>query len=139
MKYEYTNMKKLRVRRNDLVYPELSYKIIGILFNVWNTIGSNHKENFYQKAAANDFEEAGLTFKEQLPVKINYKGKTVGVYYFDFLIENKIVLEIKARDYFSKKDINQLYSYLKAKNLKLGLIVHFTKTGVRVKRVVNIE
>ncbi len=132
-------MNDLRIRREDLIYPELSYKIIGVLFSIWNTIGSNHKELFYQKAVARDFHECKLSFEEQLPVKINYKGRFIGIYYFDFIIENKIVLELKVRDYFSKKDISQLYSYLKAKNLKLGLIVHFTKSGVRVKRVVNLH
>jgi GxxExxY protein len=48
-----------------------------------------------------------------LPVNINYRGKKIGMYYFDFLIEDKIILELKVRNYFSIKDINQLYSYLK--------------------------
>ncbi len=132
-------MNQVKVRKNDVIYPELSYKIIGILFEVWNVIGSNHKEKFYQKAATNDFTEAGLSFEEQLPAKISYKGKIVGIYYFDFLIDGKIILEIKSRDYFSKRDVDQLYAYLKAKDLKLGLLVHFTKSGVKVKRVVNIK
>lgn len=132
-------MNRVKVRKDDVIYPELSYKIIGILFEVWNTIGSNHKEKFYQKAAASDFAGAGLSFKEQLPAKISYKDKIVGIYYFDFLIDDKIILEIKSRDYFSKQDVDQLYAYLKAKNLKLGLLVHFTKSGVKVKRVVNIK
>ncbi len=132
-------MNQVKLRKEDVVYPELSYKIIGILFEVWNTLGSNHKEKFYQKAAADDFSRAGLKSEEQLPVKISYKGKVVGKYYFDFLIEDKIILEIKVRDYFSKRDVTQLYSYLKAKDLKLGLIIHFTKSGVKVKRIVNIK
>jgi len=127
-----------KLKKDDVIYPGLSYKIIGILFEVWNTIGSNHKEKLYQKAAANDFSEAGMSFKEQLPVKMSYRGKIVGIYYLDFLIEDKIILELKARDYFSKRDVNQPYSCLKAKDLKLGLIAHFTKSGVKVKRVVNI-
>ncbi|MBU3901043.1 GxxExxY protein [Patescibacteria group bacterium] len=125
--------------RDDLVYPELSYKIVGILFDVWSNIGSNHKEAFYQRAVVKDLERAKLSFIEQLPVKINYKGDLVGKYFFDFLIDDKIVLEIKVRDYFSKKDISQLYSYLKVKNLKLGIIAHFSKTGVKFKRVLNIN
>jgi len=137
--YEYTKIQTTKVRRKDLIYPELSYKIMGILFRVWTNVGSNHKENFYQKAVAQDFKEDDLPFEEQLPVKINYKNKPIGIYYFDFLIDDKIVLEIKVRDYFSKKDITQLYSYLKAKNLKLGIIAHFTKTGVKFKRVANIK
>ena len=61
----------------------------------------------------------------------------MGIYYFDFLIDNKIILELKVRNYFSNKDISQLYSYLKAKDIKLGLIAHFTRSGVKFKRVVN--
>jgi len=137
--YGYTDMNNYGLRKNNLIYPELSYKIIGTLFNVWNGVGSNHKESFYQKAAVRDFKEAGLSFKQQLPAKIIYKDEFVGVYYFDFLVEDKIVLELKVRDYFSKKDITQAFSYLKAKKLKLGIIAHFTKTGVRIKRVVNVN
>lgn len=125
--------------RDDLVYPELSYKIIGILFNVWSNIGSNHKEIFYQRAVAKDLKLSKLSFVEQLPVKISYRGSVIGKYFFDFLINDKIVLEIKVRDYFSKKDISQLYSYLRAKDLKLGIIAHFSKTGVKFKRILNIN
>jgi len=132
-------MNQRKLERKDLIYPELSYQVIGILFEVWTKIGFGHKEEFYQRAAASAFRMAGLEFKEQLPVKIYYKGELVGMYYFDFLIENKVVLEIKVRNYFSRNDIEQLYSYLKAKNLKLGLIVHFMRTGVKFKRVVNLN
>lgn len=111
---------------------------MGVLFEIWTGMGYGHKEKFYQKAAANGFIDIGLNCKEQLPVKVRYKGKFIGIYYFDFLIENKIILEIKVRNYFSKKDIDQLYSYLKTKKLKLGIIAHFTKTGVKFKRVVNL-
>ena len=88
-------------------------------------------------AVSEGFKSAGIVFNEQLPVKIIYKDKKVGMYYFDFLVDNKVVLEIKVRNYFSYKDIDQLYSYLKAKNLKLGIIAHFTRSGVKFKRVVN--
>ncbi len=125
--------------RDDLVYPELSYKIVGILFAVWSNVGSNHKEIFYQLAVAQDLKLSKLIFVEQLPAKISYKGKIIGKYFFDFLIEDKIILEIKVRDYFSKKDIGQLYAYLKAKNLKLGIIAHFSKTGVKFKRILNVK
>lgn len=130
-------MLKTEIRRKDLIYPELCYRIMGILFNVWKEVGAGHKEKFYQKAAANDFKDKKLAFKEQLPVKINYKGKFIGIYYFDFLVADKIVLEIKVRNYFRKRDIDQLSSYLRARKLKLGIIAHFTNTGVKFKRIVN--
>lgn len=132
-------MNKIMLRRNDLVYPDLCYQIIGILFNVGIEVGFGHKESFYQKAVVKGLENNGLNFKEQLPVKLFYKDKFIGIYYFDFLIEDKIVLEIKTKTYFSKKDIEQLYSYLKAKGLKLGILAHFTPSGVKFKRIVNIE
>jgi len=127
------------VLRKPLIYSDLTHKIIGALFSVFNNIGSGHKESFYQKSVAYELNLSGFTFKEQLPVRVAYKGKNIGLYYFDFLIDDKIVLEIKVRNFFSKKDINQLYSYLKAKNLKLGIIAHFTRTGVKFKRVVNLK
>jgi GxxExxY protein len=128
-----------RVIKSDLVHPDLCYKILGVLFEVWTTVGCGHKEKIYQNAVAVGLKNAGFDVKEQLPAKVVYKGKTVGIYYFDFLINDKIVLELKVRDYFSVKDIRQLYSYLKVRDLKLGIIAHFTKTGVKHKRVVNIK
>jgi len=127
------------LKRKDLIYPELCYQVLGVLFEVWTELGFGYKETTYQKATAKEFRNLGLQFKEQLPVKICYKKETVGIYYFDFLIENKVILEIKVRNYFSHKDINQLYSYLKVKKLKLGIIAHFTRTGVKFKRVVNLN
>lgn len=122
-----------------LIYSDLSYKIIGSLFEVWNQLSFGHKEKFYQKALAEDFRMKEINFIEQAPAKIKYGEKIIGMYYFDFLIEDKVVLELKVRNYFSKKDIDQLYSYLKAKELKLGIIAHFTKTGVKFKRIVNLS
>jgi len=97
-----------------------------------------HKEKFYQKAIENEFKNSGIVFNRELPVSIKYNGEPIGIVYYDFLVEDKIVVEIKVRNYFSVKDINQLYSYLKAKNFKLGILAHFTKSGVKYKRVVNV-
>ena len=130
--YKYTNYE------DKIIYPELSYEIIGTLFDVWNTVGWGHKESFYQKATAKNFEDKNISFKEQVGIKIKYRGKEIGVYFLDFLIEGKIILEIKRREYFSRKDIDQLYAYLKATRLKLGIIAHFTKSGVKFKRVLNL-
>lgn len=128
-----------KLRRQDLIYPELSYGIMGILFSVGTEMGYGYKEKSYQKAIENSFKDAGIKYEKELPVRINYKGKPIGILYFDFLVEGKIVLEIKVRNYFSVKDINQLYSYLKARNLELGILAHFTKSGVKYKRVVNLN
>jgi GxxExxY protein len=74
-----------------------------------------------------------------LRADVLFKGKKMGIYFFDFLIEDRIALELKARNYFSYKDIEQLYSYLKVKNLKLGILAYFGKDGVKFRRILNIK
>jgi GxxExxY protein len=125
--------------KEDLIYKEECYKIIGFIFEVFNEVGYGHKEKFYQKAVANIFTENGIIFKEQLKARVKFKGKEIGYYLFDFLVLDKIVIELKQKNYFSKKDIEQLYSYLKAVNLKLGILVYFTNDGIRYKRIVNLK
>ena len=126
------------MRRKDLVYPELSYKIIGILFEVYNSLGYGYKEKYYQKAIAPCLRECKLAFEEQVPAKIRFRNSIIGKVFLDFLIENKIILEIKKTDRFSKKEISQVYGYLKATNLKLGILAHFTKDGIKYRRILNI-
>ena len=128
-----------KLERTDLVYPELCYQVMGILFDVWKEVGYGHKERMYQQAVANGLREAKLVIQEQLPTKVLYKDKPVGLYYFDFLIEGKIILELKTRNYFSKQDLDQIYAYLKASDLKLGVLALFTRSGVKYKRIVNVE
>lgn len=131
--------KVLNLKRKDLVYPELSYKLIGILFEVWNELGYGYQEKHYQKAIAKALKDVGFKFKEQVPIKIKYKSQAIGTYFLDFLIEDKIVLEIKRREYFSKGNIRQVYAYLKATGLRLGIIANFTSKGLKFKRVVNLK
>ena len=102
-------------------------------------MGFGHKEKIYQNAIEHALGQSNIKFRRELPAKIQFQGKDVGLYYFDFLVDGKVVLEIKVRNFFSKKDIIQLYSYLKAMKLKLGIIAHFTRTGVKFKRVVNLK
>jgi GxxExxY protein len=125
--------------RNDLIYKDECYKIIGLIFEIFNGVGYGYKEKFYQNAVANSFTENKITFKKELKARVNFKGKEIGYYYFDFLVFNKIIIELKRKNYFSKKDIDQLYSYLKAMNLKLGILIYFTKNGIKYKRIVNLK
>lgn len=80
-----------------------------------------------------------MYFEEQVYAKIKFQNDLIGKIFFDFLVENKIILEIKKGDRFSRTDIAQLYGYLKASNLKLGILVHFTKDGIKYKRILNLK
>lgn len=125
--------------KNDLIYKDLTYKIIGCFYEVDTELGGGLKEKSYQKALGIAFEKKGIKFKEQVYFSIKFQGNKVGSFFFDFLVEGKVVIELKTKSIFSKKDIDQLYGYLKLSKLKLGIIVNFTDRGVKFKRVVNIR
>jgi len=131
-------MDNRRLKRKDLLYPELSYQIIGVLFDVYNELGYGYQEKYYQRAISARFKEINLAFKEQVPVKIKFQGNEIGKYFLDFIIADKIALEIKKGDKFLKTDIDQLYAYLKATGLKLGILATFTKRGLQFKRIINL-
>lgn len=125
--------------KKDILYPELSYKIVGILYEIYNELGYGYQEKYYEKAIARSFEKEKLDYKEQLHVSFEFKNEKIGDYFLDFLVDDKIVLELKKGDKFSRKNIEQVYGYLKAKNLKLGIIAQFAPNGLKFKRIVNIK
>jgi len=127
-----------KLKRQDLIYPELSYQIIGILFEVYNQLGSGYHEKYYQKAVALQLKENKVSFKEQVYTPLIFKEEIIGKNFLDFLIEDKIILEIKKGDRFSKKHIEQILNYLKTTNLKLGILANFGLKDLKFKRIVNI-
>lgn len=145
MTYENTKMNESTKTNNgqryykpDLLYPDLSYQIMGILFDAFTDLGFGYREQQYQKAFEIAASKCGLRISREVPVRITFKGKFLTTNYLDFLIEDKVVLEIKQGNLFLKKDIDQVFNYLKATELKLGILARFTKSGVRFKRVVNL-
>lgn len=125
--------------RKDILYPELSYQIIGILFEVSNSLGHGYQERYYQKAISTLLRGTGIRFQEQVPVKVTMRDAEVARGYMDFIIEDKIVLEIKKGERFLKQNIDQLYRYLKAGDLQLGILANFTSRGLQFKRIVNLH
>lgn len=124
--------------RTDLIYPELSYKIIGILFDVYNQLGYGYQEKYYEKAVATSLKLAELSYKEQFSVPLKFKGKKIGNYFLDFLVDDKVVLELKRGERVAKSNIDQIYAYLKAMDLKLGILGQFTPSGIKFRRILNI-
>lgn len=123
--------------RQDLIYPELSYKLVGFAYSVFNELGAGHLEKVYQKAYAKELRGEGISFIEQAPYKVEYKGEIIGSNYLDFVVDEKIIIELKRTNFYSVKHIEQLSNYILVSGLKLGLIINFTGQGVRVKRIVN--
>jgi len=121
-----------------VLYPELSYDVTGVLFEVFKDLGPSHKEKYYENAVATGLTAKGIPFKRQLYLPLTFKGKVVGKYFLDFLVDGKLVLELKKGDHFSSQQhIEQVLTYLKAHGLKLGIIAQFTREGVKYRRIVN--
>ena len=120
-----------------VIYKELSYKIVGILFEVYNDLGYGYKEKYYEKALMVALKEQKIQFKTQVPFILKFKEKIIGRNYLDFLIEDKIVLEIKKGKHFSKNNLDQVKQYLKITNLKLAILANFTPDGIKYIRVLN--
>lgn len=118
---------------NNLVYPKLSYKVIGVLQKVSNEIGFVLNERYYYPFIEDELRNNNINFIKQVPLNISIEGIR-GRYFFDYLIDDKIVLEIKIGSRFSKKDVDQVMAYLRATGKKLGILARFTRSGVLTKR-----
>lgn len=120
-----------------LIHEDLSYKIIGILYNIYNTIGPGFQEKYYQKAIRKMLEKEKIPFLEQVKVEFDLNGVSIGRYYIDFVVDHRIVLEIKSKSFFSRKDIKQVLGYLKKSRIEVGLLIGFSTEGLKIKRLIR--
>ena len=125
--------------KNKVLYPELSYRIVGISFEVFNKLGYGLREKNYYKALEEVFSREGLKFKKQVSADLKFDGKKIGKYFLDYIIEDKVVLEIKVGNHYDKENIKQIYDYLKSTDLQLGILINFTSKGIKSKRILNIS
>src|SRR5579872_1674664 len=124
-------------QENTYLYSDLTYNIIRGLYNVYNTLGYGYREKEYQKAFAEELKKAGLMFVREMYCNIKYENSIIAKFYVDFVVENRVVVELKVADDFYKKDFDQVMTYLKTNNLSLGLLGIFTKQKVLIKRIIN--
>ncbi len=106
-------------------YKELSSKIIQAFYNVYNTLGYGFLEKVYENAMMIELNKISLDCKNQFPINVMYDNEIVGEYYADILVEDKIILELKAIKTLTKQDEAQLLSYLTATNIEVGLLLNF--------------
>lgn len=117
-----------------LLYEDLSYKIRGCAFEVYNQLGFGHKENVYQKALALEFKNKDLNFTAEESLPIIYQDKKIGTYRPDFIVDKKIIVEIKAVPFMPKSYETQLTYYLKGTNYELGFIINFGSPKLDIRR-----
>ncbi len=118
----------------DGLYKDLTYKIIGALYEVHNKLGPSHKENIYHKAVAVEFRDRKIKFEEEKALAVNYKDQKIGSYRPDFIIDNKVILEIKAVPLITKAMLNQAFYYIKGTSYELVLLANFGTPKLTIRR-----
>lgn len=119
----------------ELLHEDLTYEVRGACFEVYKELGNGHKEKVYHKALSRELQDRGVDFDSEARINITYKDEKVGTYVPDFLVEDKVILEIKAKEAFHKSDIQQFWNYLRGSDYKLGLLVNFgAKDEVEIVR-----
>ncbi len=121
---------------DPLLYRDLTYRIREALFTVTKTLGLGHKESVYQHALESEFKERGLLFEQQVKIPILYNRKEVGTYVPDFVIEKKVIVELKSLPFLGDQPKKQLWQYLKGSPYRLGLLVNFGGGKLDIERVV---
>ncbi|MBD0256217.1 MAG: GxxExxY protein [Cytophagales bacterium] len=113
----------------------LTYKVIGCALQVHNTLGNGFQEVIYQRCLAIEFEKQGVAFQRELEMLIYYHGIEVGKRRVDFLVENKLMVELKAVVGLEEVHLAQGLNYLAAYNLDRGLLINFGGKSLEVKRL----
>jgi len=115
---------------------ELSQCVIGCAFEVSNTLGVGFFEKVYENALCVEFQKQGLNFIRQKSVDVSYKGNLVGEYITDIIVEDSLLLELKAVKTLCSEHEAQLINYLKVTGLTYGLLLNFGKPKLGIKRMI---
>jgi GxxExxY protein len=128
-------MSRITANKTNIIYPELSYQVMGAIFDVHKSLGPGFLESIYQKALIEELTNMGLKIEVEKSFPILYKGKRIGNHRVDLVVEDKIIIELKTVERFSVHHNAQLKSYLKASCYKLGILVNFSKSKIEYERV----
>ena len=120
-----------------MLHQEISEKIIGCCFDVSNELGSGFLESVYEKALLHLLREKGLKAISQAPITVKFRDQIVGEFFADILIEDKIVVELKAVKKLAPEHLAQVINYLKATGFETGLLINFGCQKLEYRRLNN--
>ena len=115
-------------------YEEITRKIIGSAYQVYNTLGFGFLESVYKKAMVIEFTKNNLRVEEEKPLKVYYDNQVVGDFYVDLFVEEAVIVELKSVQNLTKEHEVQLVNYLNGLRKEIGLLINFGPSGVEVKR-----
>jgi GxxExxY protein len=120
----------------ELLHKEITEQIIGAAFEVHRVLGYGFLEKVYQRALQVELRLRGLKAETEVEIQVAYKGSEVGFYKADLLVNDCVIVELKAAKTYSPEDEPQLLNELKGTGLKVGLLINFGRTKVEFKRMV---
>ncbi len=120
-----------------MAFRALTEAIIGCAYRVYNTMGHGFLESVYEKCLLIKFHKAGLRVEGQKPIEVRYEGEVVGEFVADLLVEDEVIVELKAVRQLSPIHEAQLVNYLVATGKPVGLLLNFGETRVDVKRKIR--
>lgn len=121
---------------DTLIYQDLTKQVIGAAMKVHRDLGPGFVEKIYQRALYLELKNSKIRFEREKRITIAYNRANLGYFDADFVIDGKVIVELKATEYIGDIHLAQLMSYLKAASLKIGLIINFANKSLEWKRVI---
>jgi len=132
-----SNPSRINSNKPRIMLKEESYKLMNLLFEVHNKLGPIYKEKNYQDAIEEILKRERIPQERERPIKLKFENLEVSDFFADFIIDNKILLEIKAKPFITNDDVRQASRYIKSSNLPLAIVVNFKKQKLESRRIVN--
>lgn len=121
----------------ELVLEKLSGEVLAAAIEAHRRLGPGFLETVYEQAMRMELAKRGLKFESQRKIEIAYDGQVIGVHILDLVVEEQIVVELKAVEALQPVHYAQLRSYLRATGLRVGLLLNFNSSALVIKRVIN--
>jgi GxxExxY protein len=125
------------MKEKEYKYSDITHTIIGAAMKVHSTLGNGFQEVIYQRALAIEMTKQALSFQRELEMQIYYDGQEIGTRRVDFLVEDKVIVELKAMTVLEDVHLAQAIDYLEAYNLEVGLLINFGAKSLEYRRVIN--
>ena len=121
----------------ELIHETLTYEVRGALMEVYNALGPGFREETYKQAVIAELRRRNIPVERERSIPVTYKGEVVDTYRLDVVIDEKVILELKAVEEFHPRHRAQMLSYLKVSGLRLGLLVNFGTDKLQIQRIVK--
>ena len=122
---------------DNLIHSDITGKIIKAFYKVYNTLGYGFLEKVYENALIIELLEMGLKVEQQKPINVYYNGTLIGEYFADLIVEDCVIIELKANESISEANVTQLLNYLKATKIEVGLLLNFGQKPDYKRKVFN--